>query len=137
MVFTGAGAGAEPTSASVVGDLLVLTSELEYTNNPIPLTVCRHEEYAKQINIGDTYNEYYISITAGNHPGAIGFIGTICGKNNINISTIMQKCINDDNTAEIVVITERSKESDVQNALKELLEAESINSINNLLRVMN
>ena len=137
LVFTGAGAGAEPTSASVVGDLLVLTSELEYTNNPIPLTVCRHEEYAKQINIGDTYNEYYISITAGNHPGAIGFIGTICGKNNINISTIMQKGINDDNTAEIVVITERSKESDVQNALKELLEAESINSINNLLRVMN
>ncbi len=137
LVFTGAGAGSEPTASSVVGDLLVLASDLEVTNNPIPLAICRHDEYAEQINIGDTYNEYYIAITAGNHPGVIGLIGTICGQNNINISTIMQKGINEDNTAEIVVITEKSKESDVQNALKDMLKSESIKNIDNLLRVMN
>ncbi|MBQ9245453.1 homoserine dehydrogenase [bacterium] len=137
LVFTGAGAGAEPTSSSVVGDLLVLASDLEVSNSPMPLTVCRHEEYAEQIDIGDTYNEYYIAITATNNPGAIGLIGTICGKHNINISTIMQKGINEDNTAEIVVITEKSKESDVQNALKEILESDRIKCIDNLLRVMN
>jgi homoserine dehydrogenase len=137
LVLTGAGAGAEPTSSSVVGDLLVLASELEYTNSPIPQAICNHDEKANQINIGETYNEYYISITASNNPGAIGVIGTICGKNNINISTIMQKGINEDNTAEIVVITEISKEADVQNALKELLKSECIKDINNLLRVMN
>jgi hypothetical protein len=49
----------------------------------------------------------------------------------------MQKGINEDNTAEIVVITEKSKEADVQNALKELLKSECIIKINNLLRVMN
>lgn len=137
LVFTGAGAGAEPTASSVVGDLLVLASELEASNRPIPQAVCRHEEIADQIDIGDTYNEYYISINASNNPGAIGIIGTICGKNNINISTIMQNGIKPDNTAEIVVITERSKESDVQNALKELLKSECIKKIDNLLRVMN
>ena len=137
LVFTGPGAGAEPTASSVVGDLLVLAADLEVTDNPIPLAICNHNEYAEQINILDTYNEYYIAITAGNHPGAIGLIGTICGKNNINISTIMQKGINDDNTAEIVVITEKSKESDIQNALKEILQSERIKSIDNLLRVMN
>ena len=137
LVFTGAGAGAEPTSSSVVGDLLVLAADLAVTDNPVPLAICRHDEYADQIDIGDTYNEYYIAITASNHPGAIGFIGTICGKNNINIQTIMQKGVNDDGTAEIVVITERSKESDIQNALKEILQSSSIKSIDNLLRVMN
>ena len=88
LVFTGAGAGAEPTSSSVVGDLLVLKADLDVTDNPVPLAICKHEEYAEQVDIGDTYNEYYIAITASNHPGAIGFIGTVCGKNNINISTI-------------------------------------------------
>ncbi len=137
LVFTGAGAGAEPTASSVVGDLLVLVADLETTSNPIPQAVCNHTETAEQIDIGDTFNEYYVSITASNHPGAIGFIGTLFGKNNINISTIMQKGINEDNTAEIIVITERAKEADVQNALKELLKSESIKNIDNLLRVMN
>ena len=137
LIFTGAGAGAEPTASSVVGDLLVLASELEVSDSPIPQAICNHNEIADQINIGDTYNEYYISINASNNPGAIGVIGTICGNNNINISTIMQKGTKDDNTAEIVVITEKSKEADVQNALQELLKSECIKNIDNLLRVMN
>lgn len=137
LIFTGAGAGAEPTASSVVGDLLVLAAELEASDSPIPQAICNHNEIADQINIGDTYNEYYIAINASNNPGAIGVIGTICGKNNINISTIMQKGTKDDNTAEIVVITERSKEADVQNALKELLKSDCIKNIDNLLRVMN
>ncbi len=136
LIFTGAGAGANPTASSVVGDLLVLAAELETSNSPIPQAVCHHSEIAEQINIGDTYNEYYISINANNNPGVIGVIGTICGKNNINISTIMQNGIKEDNTAMIVVITEKSKESDIQNALKELLESEYISKIDNLLRVM-
>ena len=49
----------------------------------------------------------------------------------------MQKGTKEDNTAEIVVITEKSKESDVQNALGELLKSDCINKIDNLLRVMN
>lgn len=137
LIFTGAGAGAEPTASSVVGDLLVLAAELEASDSPIPQAICNHNEIADQINIGDTYNEYYIAINASNNPGAIGVIGTICGKNNINISTIMQKGTKDDNTAEIVVITERSKEADVQNALNELLKSDCIKNIDNLLRVMN
>ncbi len=137
LVLTGPGAGAEPTASSVVGDLLILASELKTSPCPLPQTVCNHEEIADQIEIGDTYNDYYISINASNNPGAIGIIGTICGKNNISISTIMQKGINPDNTAQIVVITEKSKESDVQNALKEMLKSDSIKNIDNLLRVMN
>ena len=137
LVLTGPGAGAEPTASSVVGDLLTLTSELRTSKQPLQQTVCHHDEIAEQIEIGDTYNDYYISINASNNPGAIGIIGTICGKNNISISTIMQKGINEDNTAQIVVITEKSKESDVQKALREMVESDCIKNIDNLLRVMN
>lgn len=137
LIFTGAGAGAEPTSSSVVGDLIVLASELEASNSPLPQSICNHDEDAEQVDIGDTYNEYYIAINAVNSPGVIGLIGMICGKHDISISTIMQKGVNEDNTAEIIVITEKSKDSDVQNALKELLNSDGIKNIDNLLRVMN
>ena len=137
LVLTGPGAGAEPTSSSVVGDLLILASELKSSQNPLPQAICNHEEMADQIEIGDTYNDYYISINASNNPGVIGLIGTVCGRNNINISTIMQKGINKDNTAQIAVITETSKESDIQNALNEMLRSDCIKKIDNLLRVMN
>lgn len=137
LVLTGPGAGAEPTAGSVVGDLLVLASELETSDFPLPQTVCRHTEDADQIDIGDTVNEYYIAINVSNNPGVIGLIGTVFGRNNINISTIMQKGTKTDNTASVIVITEKSKESDVQNGIRELLKYEDVKCIDNLLRVMN
>ena len=56
LVLTGPGAGAEPTASSVVGDLLILASELNTTEKPLPQTICNHEEIADQIEIGETYN---------------------------------------------------------------------------------
>ncbi len=137
VVFTGAGAGEMPTASSVVGDILDLATELKYSSYPLPLMRCKHEDFAVQVDINETYNQYYISLTASNNPGAIGVIGTICGNNNINLSVVLQKGTKEDNTAEIVVITETSKEFDVQNALRELVKSDCIKEINSLIRVMN
>ena len=79
-------------------------------------------------------NKYYISIKAPNSKGTIGTIGTVCGNNNINLSSILQKGIKEDNTAQVIVITEVANEIDIQNAIKEL-NAQNI-EINNLIRVM-
>ncbi len=137
VMFTGPGAGEMPTASSVVGDILALATELNESNCPLPMMRCHHEAKAEQLDIKDTYNQYYISISASNNPGVIGHVGTICGKHNINISSILQKGVKKDDTAEVVVVTALSKESDVQNAMKELLEQSSINKINSLIRVMN
>ncbi len=137
VMFTGPGAGEMPTASSVVGDILALATEINESNHPLPMMRCHHEIKAEQVNINETHNQYYISISAANNPGAIGLIGTICGKHNINLASILQKGINDDNTAEVVVITALSKESNVRNAIDELLLSSCINKINSLIRVMN
>lgn len=137
VMFTGPGAGEMPTASSVVGDILALATEINVSNFPLPMMRCHHEAKAEQLDISETLNQYYISINAANSPGAIGFVGTICGKHNINLASILQKGVNKDNTAEVVVITALSKESNVQDALKELLASSSINKINSLIRVMN
>lgn len=137
VVFTGPGAGEFPTASSVVGDILVLAAGIEKTDHPLPMMRCEHTESATQLDISETNNRYYISIKAKNIPGVIGIVGSVCGLNNINMSSVLQKGVRDDNTAEIVVITADSKEQDMQNAVKALEENQFIEKINNIIRVMN
>ncbi len=134
VMFTGPGAGEFPTASSVVGDILAIAAEFSKCETILPMTRCHHKDMAIQTNILDTKNSYYISITAPNAMGVIGVIGTACGKNKINISSVLQKGTQKDGTAHIIVITEECSERDIQNAIEELKTQSII--INNLIRVM-
>ena len=136
VVFAGPGAGEMPTASSVVGDILAIQRSIDAAE-PLPMMRCTHKVNANQLNIADTVNKYYISLTAVNSPGVIGTIGEICGKHKINLSSVLQKGANNkENTAQIVVITESSKESNIQDAISELNSSDSIVKVNNLIRVM-
>ena len=134
VMFTGPGAGEFPTASSVVGDILSIAGEIGHTDTVLPLHRCNHKEEAEIIDIKHTKNKYYISIKAPNSKGTIGLIGTVCGNNNINLSSILQKGTKEDNTAQVIVITEESNEFDIQKAIEEL-NSHNI-EINNLIRVM-
>ncbi len=140
VMFTGPGAGEFPTASSVVGDILVLASEINTSENVLPMTRCLHSEKAVQLDISQTENSYYISITAKNTYGTIGLIGTICGKNKINILSVIQKGEKNCATAQIIVVTDKCLEKDMQKAVKELenivCEGEDCIKVDNLIRVM-
>lgn len=110
ITLSGPGAGEFPTASSVVGDILAIAAELGKSEYILPMMRCRHSEAAKMIDIADTTNKYYISINAKNNKGVIGKIGTICADNNISLASIVQRCVSEDNTADITVITELVKE---------------------------
>ena len=131
IAFTGAGAGEFPTASSVVGDILNIVAELKHTDYVLPMMRCNHHENIDTIDVNETYNKYYISITAPNNVGVIGKIGNVCAERNISLSTILQKGLSEDNTADITIITELCKEQDIQNAIKELSECR----IDSLIRV--
>ena len=90
---------------------------------------CKLTESANHLEIANTKNKYYIRLNAGNHPGVIGELGTICGQNNINLHSIIQKGLLCDNSARIVLLTESAYERDVQKALKEINEKPFTQSI--------
>ena len=133
ITLSGPGAGEFPTASSVVGDILAICAELGKSDYILPMMRCKDEEDANMIDISETSNKYYISITAKNNIGVIGKIGTICAENNISLASIVQKRISEDNTAEITVITEIASEKALQNAIK-LIEEDG-NKINSLIRV--
>ena len=135
VMFAGPGAGMFPTASSVLGDILAIVSGIG-SDNLLPFMKCNHTKNAQQISIEQTTNRYYISITANNNPGVIGTIGKICGNHNINLASVLQKGIDKENTARIIIITEESIEENINNAIDELKNNSSIVKINNLIRVM-
>ncbi|MBR5555412.1 homoserine dehydrogenase [bacterium] len=135
ITLSGPGAGEFPTASSVVGDVLSIVSELGTTDYMLPMMRCLHEEDAVNIDINDTMNKYYLSINAKNNKGVIGTIGRICAENEISLASIVQRGVDEDNTANITVITELALEKSLQKAVREFEEDEYINKVNSLIRV--
>ncbi len=133
VTLSGPGAGEFPTASSVVGDILAIAAELGKSDYILPMMRCKHNDDAKMVDIANTTNKYYISINAKNNKGVIGKIGTICANNDISLASIVQRCVSDDNTADITVITELVKEKNMQNAIKQI--EQDGNIVKSLIRV--
>ena len=131
VVLSGAGAGEFPTASSVVGDILAINSEIDKNSSILPMMHCKHDLDATPVNIDDTFNKYYISITAPNAIGVIAMIGTICANKNISLSSILQKEVFENKTADITVITERCQEKLIKEVVEELKDC----TVNSLIRV--
>ena len=132
ILLSGPGAGEFPTASSVIGDILAIAREWKTTDYLLPMMRCHHHSLANPLGIEDTYNKYYLSITAPNAIGVIAKIGTTCANKNISLASILQKEVSEDNTAEITVITEKCLEKSIQEVISELDNC----TINNLIRVM-
>ena len=131
IVLSGPGAGEFPTASSVVGDILSIQAEFGKTDYMLPMMRCNHHSQAKPVKIEDTFNKYYISITAPNAIGVIAKIGTICASKNISLSSILQKGVSSDNTADITVITESTQERLIREVVDELKDC----TVNSIIRV--
>ena len=132
ILLSGPGAGESPTTSSVMGDILSIAREWKTTDYLLPMMRCHHHSIANPVKIEDTYNKYYLSIKAPNAIGVIAKIGTICANKNISLSTILQKGVNDNNTAEITVITERCLEKSIKEFVSELTDC----TVESIIRVM-
>ncbi len=135
ITLSGPGAGEFPTASSVVGDILSIVSEIGISDYILPMMRCFHRENATMVKISETTNKYYISITSKNNLGVIGRIGNACERNNISLSSIVQKEIAENHSADITVITELCKEKDMQNFINTLKADDSIIEVNSLIRV--
>ena len=135
VTLSGPGAGEFPTASSVVGDILAIVSEIGKSDYILPMMRCHHEQNAEMMDVSETENKYYISITAQNSKGVIGRIGKACEENNISLASIVQKEVAGDNAARITVITELSREKDMQKVIEIFNNDPAITEVNSLIRV--
>ena len=118
IILSGPGAGECPTASSVIGDILAIACEWGTTDYLLPMMRCHHHSIANPVNIEDTYNKYYLSITAPNAIGLIAKIGKACADKDVSLASILSD--SDEETARITVITEKCLERSIKEVISEL-----------------
>ncbi len=120
VMFFGPGAGSGPTASAVVADILNIAGIQSMNEskaiNLDPLLSAKSWRNCHVAEEKEIAKKNYIRLIAEDTPGVIGQIGTIFGQKKISIESIVQ--FDASNTeAEIVVITHKIKQGQLEQAL--------------------
>ncbi len=136
VMFYGRGAGEMPTASAVAADILAIATGLLKGNEPIPSMIIDPATPAKLLPVGETRNKYYLRLNTNDRPKVIGHLGNACGDAGVSLEAVMQKGINPDGTASIVLLTQEVTEKQMNQALEAIRQQESTQAIGCLLRVL-
>ncbi len=139
VLFHGMGAGREPTTSAVVGDLIEVirkmgsqsrssgSQELAGPGNGAALTVRP---------IGDLQARYYIRLDVADNPGVLAQIAQVLGDGEISIAAVLQRDTDAEaGSAEIVITTHPAKEASMQNALQTMAGLSQVRRVSNVIRI--
>lgn len=127
----GRGAGELPTSSSVVSDILNLCMEIKQ-GNYVHTNIKEHHD--KIIEIENITSKYYIRLIVEDKRGVIALIGNIFNEADISINSLFQEDVYD-NKAEIIIITHKVKEKNINNAISSIKESKEIIEVKNIIRL--
>ncbi|MEO0414590.1 MAG: homoserine dehydrogenase [Verrucomicrobiota bacterium] len=133
-LFYGSGAGQDPTSSSVIGDIADAVNRRDQSDRASFVT---HELYGKPMPVAETESKYYLRVLASDQPGVLARISAILGDHQIGILSLIQPEEHDaaDGYAPIVLTLHYAAFGKVQDALAEISELDCIEDEPVLMRV--
>lgn len=135
LMFYGRGAGDLPTGSAVVADIVsILRSDVD-TENRLPVE--KNNLWHKEIGgINDITSRYYIRTTVTDRPGVLGEITAIFGRHGVSLRSVIQRGrIKNEEEVGLVLVTHYTKEAQLQGAINEVKDMESVKEINNMIRI--
>jgi homoserine dehydrogenase len=133
VLFQGPGAGSLPTTSSVVAD--ALDAAVSISNRVYWPYSSRHEAGLSVMPIEDVRTRYYLRIGVADKPGVLARIAGVLSGREISIASVIQKEVDGQETAEIVIMTHDAREADVQRALQDIRELDGVAGVDQVLRV--
>jgi len=133
VLFQGPGAGSLPTTSAVVAD--ALDAAVSISNNVYWPHSIRRESGLRVLPIGDVRTRYYLRASVADQPGVLARIANVLGERAISIASVIQKEVDGEGTAEIVIMTHDAREGDMQRALGEIRGLEGVHGMEQVLRV--
>ena len=123
-LYYGAGAGMEPTASAVVADLVDVARALTTDpNNRVPHLAFQPDSLSAHpiLAIESCESAYYLRIQAKDHPGVLAQVATILSERGINIESIMQKEVEEqDGLVPVILVTHRVVEQRIDDAIAAL-----------------
>jgi len=134
----GQGAGMMPTASAVVGDIVDISRNLLMgISGRVParsMKECVINDI-ELMSFNDIVTNYYFRFAALDRPGVLSRIAGILGENNISIAAVIQKGRQKAGPVPIVMTTHKSKENDVQKAIREIDRLEIIHGKTVVIRI--
>jgi homoserine dehydrogenase len=120
-MFYGRGAGDMPTGSAVVSDIIEIGRDiLAGCANRSPVAAfCERKQLAIR-KMDDITSCYYLRFAAIDRPGVLSKISGVLGKNNISISSVIQKGRSAAEGVPLVMMSHEAVERDVRKALDEI-----------------
>lgn len=134
IVMVGPGAGQMPTASAIVGDTINLASALQLPDFASYFQPEIEPEWATTAAPGEWSCPYYLRFSVNDTPGVIGRIGTIFGDHKISIQSIVQRGV-EKAGARIVIFTHEVKNSQMEEALKELKQCDFLRELESQIRI--
>ena len=136
LMFYGRGAGGDPTSSAVLGDLVAVArhkvngsrgpGESAYADLPV-------------LDFGRSWTRYHISLDVEDRPGVLAQVATAFASHDVSIETVRQRVVTNPDSggprAELIVVTHRASEAAPNATVETLSELDSVADVVSVMRV--
>ena len=139
-LYYGAGAGDEATASAVIADIVDITRALTTDpENRVPHLAFQPNELSDIpiLDMDDVITAFYIRLSAKNKAGVLAEVTRILADQNISITAFIQKESRqeDNDDTDIILLTDRVREGDMNVALRQIGELDVINGEPTRIRV--
>lgn len=133
LMFSGRGAGSDPTASAVVGDLIDVGRNVAIggQGSAIPWDMGIEAEPIESLE-----TEYYLRLVVQDRPKVLGHIANILGEYDVSLAAMEMRVIDPvQNLGEIVFFTHKSREGNFRQALEEIARSDMVVKVSNWIRV--
>lgn len=128
----GKGAGADATASAVVGDIIAIVKDI--CEDSIAHAGYTFFNERKIIGHQNAISKFYLRMDVKESPGVLSKIAGVLGDHEVSIFSVVQAKAYAE-SAEIVIITHRVVEENMQNSLNEIKNLDIVNEISSVIRV--
>ncbi|HYZ91872.1 MAG TPA: homoserine dehydrogenase, partial [Actinomycetota bacterium] len=130
LMFYGRGAGGDPTGSAVVGDIVAASRNLVHGGRTLGCT-CYFDK--RVLPIDEMESQYYLLLSVQDLPGVLAQVAAAFGRHDISIRSVWQEGYGDQ--AQLVMVTHRGKEANLQATVDDLGQLEVVSKVVSVLRV--
>lgn len=131
LLFSGPGAGGEPTATAVLGDVIDAARETLAGAQVAPRIRLSPGE---PIPFDDVATRWYIRLRVVDRPGVLAKIAASFGEAGVSIRSVWQEGIDDE--ASLIIVTHRSTESRHRRAIEDIASIEEVIDVGSVIRVL-
>ncbi len=136
--LSGQGAGMMPTASAVVSDIIDISRDiLKGVSWRVPARSFQEEaiQDIALMPVDEIQTHYYFRFSALDRPGVLSRIAGVLAEENISIATVIQKGRKQGQPVPIVMITHKSKEKNVRQALEQIDRLDIVQGRTVLIRI--